>query len=62
MEKIYTGKDDTSLLLPVSTTFVDVDAPILTYNNDTDTFNISILCKDDKKRCYIASIDVNDQV
>lgn len=62
MSKIYTGKDDTSLLLPTSSTFVDVDQPILTYNNDTDTFNISILGKDADKKCFVVSIDVSDRV
>jgi hypothetical protein len=62
MEKIYSGYEDTSLLLPTTATFVDVDAPILTYNNDTDTFNVSLLGKDAGKKCYIVSMDVSDRV
>lgn len=62
MQKIYSGREETALLLPTSATFIDVDAPILTYNNDTDTFNVSLLGKDADKKCYIVSMDVSDRV
>lgn len=62
MEKIYSGKDDTSLILPTTSTFTRVDAPILTYNRDTDTFNISIFAKDEDNKCFIISMDIRDQV
>lgn len=62
MENIYSGKEDTTLLMPITATFTDIDAPIIAYNNDTDTFNITILSKDSNKRCYIASIDISDRV
>jgi len=62
MSKIYSGVNDTTLILPTTATFVSVDKPVLTYNNDTDTFNVSILGKDSAKKCFIVSIDVADRV
>jgi hypothetical protein len=63
IERIYTGYEDTNVLLPITQVFfTEVDAPQLTYNNDTDTFNVSILCKDANKKVYIISIDVTDRV
>lgn len=62
MEMIYSGEEETTLLMPTTATFTDIDAPLIAYNNDTDTFNITILSKDINKRCYIASIDISDRV
>lgn len=58
MKKIYSGANDASLLFPFGVVLSDINTPLLTYNKDTDVFNITTLAKDTNSLFFIVSMNV----
>jgi hypothetical protein len=58
MKRVYSGFNDDTLLFPSGINLSSLDSPILTYNKDTDAFNVSTLAKDLNNKCYIISIQI----